>query len=251
MEDKPEAQNGNKEPVQEVIEVDKDMNVEDGMFTSEAEEEKEMEKVKQAAKRRKMEQRAKKGNKRKEKPAEAPDDEATNTGRVSFGSNEVRVCDEANELIRRENLACATMIVTPPKAKAAKRVEVFTAALKHIISLLQTIDENFVLYEYDDTPKEEITKDKVILGSEDKPFPTNVTAIKKFFAGSQIQDTDKLFLDVRAGADKDIQELVSMGNSLLQDALDPDIPFSCNMNWHLKHLQVPWTEDCGWVIGHF
>jgi len=79
-----------------------------------------MEKVKQAVKRRKMEQWAKKGNMCKEQPAEALDDAATTTGRVSFGSNEVRVCDEANKLIHRENLACTAMIVTPPKAKAAK-----------------------------------------------------------------------------------------------------------------------------------
>ena len=46
-------------------------------------------------------------------------------------------------------------------------------------------------------------------------------------------------------------EFIRSGNSLLQDAADPDTPHSCNANWYRKHLQVPFTENCGAVIGMF
>ena len=172
------------------------------------------------------------------------------TGRVLIsGTIDTCIYDTKEESIRCINDSYTMMIVEPPKSKAAEHIEMTVAMVKHIYKLILTVDEHVVIYMYDDTSKDKITSDKVIVGLE--KFPTNLTILKKFFYGLQIGNNGKMFLNLCIAMDNDAAELIKTTHSLLQSALDQDIPELCNANWYNKHLQVPFSEDAGWIMGLF
>ena len=177
------------------------------------------------------------------------------SNRISLGNptgeTTTEPSDNKMEKLLRENIVYTTLIVAPPKTKASKRIEIYISMLKFIFKIIQSIDEDIILYTYDDTTKENITSDMTLFGGSTTTFPNSLTSLKKFFAGLHVRDTTKLYLNLRIGTNKDAKDVIGSGNALLQDATDPDVPESCNANWYAKHLQVPYTKDCGWIAGLF
>ena len=177
------------------------------------------------------------------------------SNRISLGNptgeTTTEPSDNKMEKLLRENIVYTTLIVAPPKTKASKRIKIYISMLKFIFKIIQSIDEDIILYTYDDTIKENITSDMTLFGGSTTTFPNSLTSLKKFFAGLHVRDTTKLYLNLRIGTNKDAKDVIGSGNALLQDATDPDVPESCNANWYAKHLQVPYTEDCGWIAGLF
>ena len=172
------------------------------------------------------------------------------TGRVSIGGTmDTQIYDTKDENIKWTNDAYMMMIVEPPESKAAEHIEMIVAMVKHIYKLILMVDQHAIIYMYDDTSKDKITSDKVIASLE--KFPMNLTILKKFFHGLQVSDNDKMFLNLCIAMDKDAAKLVKTAHSLLQHAKDKDIPESCNANWYSRHLQVPFSEDAGWIAGFF
>ena len=198
----------------------------------------------------------KSSSKNKENAPTTMETERTNTpttsNRVSVGnSNAKKTQPTSPKDLPRDDVVYTTLIISPPKTKASKRIEAYVGMLKYLFAIIQSVDEDIEIYHYDETAKENITSDMTLFGRSTTTFPTTLTTMKKFFAGLHVRDTNKLYLNIRIGTNKDVYDVVSSGNALLQDAIDPDVPVSCNANWYTKHLQVPYAEDCGWIVGLF
>ena len=171
-----------------------------------------------------------------------------NNSRVSFGGTQVLSEDD---IIRRKEDVFTTLIVTPPKARPAKRVEAITASLQFILTISRTISKDVVICKCNDEPMDKLVMADALGDGSKTQFPSTLTELKKYFSGLHMRESPKLHIQLRVGTNSDAHELASEGNALLQGALDEDEPHSCNANWCVKHLQCAHTEDCGWIAGLF
>ena len=195
--------------------------------------------------------KAKRNEAKAKKSTTGKKDSDRSAHRVSVGGNDKATTTTTEVNVKRQYIVYTTMVVSPPKTKAAQRIETYIEMLKFIIKMVQTIDEDIIIYKYDDTEATAITESMALFGGSSTAFPATLMTMKTFFAGLHVRDSPKLYLNLRIGTDKDATDIVRSGNELLQEALDKDNKFSCNANWYTKHLQVPYAEDAGWIVGLF